>query len=168
MMTGAIDSMEEFDSQEKFDLLFKRIFHHERAIAARSIDAVEKVTRSHPEFLQPHKEQLFALITDDPSIEMKWHLAQIISRLKLSATEFKKIWALLTHWANNPNESKIVRVNSLQSLFDLYQETSNSSLLSSFKSTVRKMERERIPSISARIKKLREQYRRNRVMFVRR
>jgi len=147
------------DSQEKFDSLFKLIFHHERRVAVPAIDAVEKVTRKRPQLLVNHKEQLFALLMDDPNIEIKWHLAQIASRLCLSPVELKRIWALLSHWATNPNESKIVRVNSLQSLFDLYQTSGASELLASFQSTVQKMEKERIPSISARIKKLRSVYR---------
>lgn len=147
------------DGQEEFDHLFKLIFHHERRIAVQSIDAVEKVTRKKPWLLEKHKEQLFALLGDDPNTEMKWHLAQIASRMNLSPGEFRRVWALLTHWTNNPNESKMVRVNSLQSLFDLYAKSGDPVLLSSFQNTVRKMERERIPSISARIKKLRGLYR---------
>lgn len=146
------------DSQLKFDQLFNLIFHHQKAIAVSSIDEVEKLTRQRPEFLEKHKAQLFALLADDPTIEIKWHLAQIAARMNLSPAEFKKVWALLTHWANNPNESKIVRVNSLQSLFDLHNKTGNPALLSSFRSTVMKIERERVPSISARIRKLRKIY----------
>jgi hypothetical protein len=164
-MDKAIDIGIEVDSQEKFDLLFKLIFHHEKNIATRSIDAVEKITRNSPAFLDSHKKQIFALINDDPNIEIKWHLAQIISRLQLSPKEFKRMWTLLTHWAANPNESKIVRVNSLQSLFDLYMRTDDSRLLSSFRITVRNMERERIPSISARIRQLRKQYSRKQAVL---
>lgn len=145
-------------TQEEFDLLFRLIFHHQRRIAMRSIDAVEKITRKHPEYLASHKQQLMALMDDDPSIEMKWHLAQIITRVELSPAEFKKIWARLTHWAVNPNESKIVRVNSLQPLFDLIGKAGQ-TLMPSFRKTVSTIERERIPSITARIRKLRKKYR---------
>lgn len=146
------------ESQDEFDQLFKLIFHHERIVAVKAIDAVEKITRKRPDFLISHKLQLFALLTDDPNIEVKWHLAQVLSRLSLSPLEFKRVWSLLTHWAINPGESKMVRVNSLQSLFDLYLTRKDSSLLDNFRSTIRRMERERVPSISARIRRLRKLY----------
>lgn len=146
-------------TQEQFDMLFKLIFHHERRIAMRSIDAVEKITRKHPEYLAPHKSQIMALVVDDPSIAMKWHLAQIVSRLELQQAELTLVWSRLTHWAINPNESKIVRVNSLQSLFDLTERHATQHRMSSFRRTVKTIERERIPSISARIRNLRKKYR---------
>jgi len=145
-------------TQEEFNLLFKLIFHHERRIATRSIDAVEKITRKHPYFLESHKTQLWALLNDDPATELKWHLAQIVTRMELSPAEFRKVWFLLTHWVINPNESKMVRVNSLQSLFELTEKLPDPSLMQSFRNTVRSIEKERIPSISARIKTLRNKY----------
>jgi len=145
-------------TQDEFDMLFKLIFHHERRIAMRSIDAVEKISRKHPHFIDSHKEQLWALLNDDPTIDVKRHLVQIISRLELSTPEFRKAWSLLTHWAVNPNESRIVRVNSLQSLFELAERRTEPLLMQSFRSVVRSIERERVPSISARIRRLRNKY----------
>jgi hypothetical protein len=140
------------DSQQSFDSLFALLFHHERPLVMRAADAVEKVTIKHREFLIPHKQQLMSLLKSSVHIELKWHLAQLVPRLPLDADELKEAWSVLSYWTQNPNESKIVRVNSLQGLFDLSQE--NPSLKGSFKSILHAIQNEPIPSLQARIRKL--------------
>ena len=54
--------------------------------------------------------------------------------------------------AKNRNESKIVRVNSLQALFTLLPK--DDKLKDDFKFLLSGVERESIPSLKARIKKL--------------
>lgn len=41
--------------QHAFDELFSLVFHHERPLVMRAVDAVEKITVKHPEFLIPHR-----------------------------------------------------------------------------------------------------------------
>lgn len=62
------------------------------------------------------------------------------------------IWALLTKWATDRKESKIVRVNSIQGLFNLLQQ--NPDLSQDFNLTLSEIEKEKIASLNARIKKL--------------
>ena len=138
--------------QHSFDELFKLTLHHERPLVMRSVDAVEKITRNRPEFLEPHKSQLLSILKSADHKELKWHIAQLISRVKLTRTELEDVWHVLTYWALNRNESKIVRVNALQGLFDLSR--INHHLNKDFLKTLAAMEHEMIPSIRARIRKL--------------
>ncbi|MGB4849209.1 MAG: hypothetical protein WBP41_14895, partial [Saprospiraceae bacterium] len=62
------------------------------------------------------------------------------------------IWQTLTTWVTNKKESKIVRVNSLQGLHNLLSQ--NQELTQDFNLTLSKIEMENIPSINARIRKL--------------
>jgi hypothetical protein len=62
------------------------------------------------------------------------------------------VWDLLTNWATDKNESKIVRVNSIQGLFKLSKQ--NHELSHDFDLTLSKIKREKLPSLNARIKKL--------------
>lgn len=86
--------------------------------------------------------------------EFKWHIAQLIPRLKLSKGELEDVRHIFSYWVLNKNESKIVRVNALQGLFDLtrkYPEVKE-DLLHAIAAT----EHERVPSIEARIRKLKK------------
>jgi len=82
-----------------------------------------------------------------------WHLAQLLSRLHLNRTEFRNSWNILTKWAKDKTNSRIVRVNSLQALFDLLSQ--DKILLGDFNLLLYELEEENIPSIKARIKMIR-------------
>ena len=138
--------------QASFDELFTLALSHERPLVMRAIDAVEKVTKKHPEFLFPHKVQLLSIMKSADHKELKWHIAKLISRLQLSSDEARDVSHLLIYWALNRNESKIVRVNALQGLFELSE--TNTYLTAEFLRIMSVMEGELIPSIQARIRKL--------------
>jgi hypothetical protein len=140
--------------QLSFDELFALVFHHERHLVLRAIDAVEKVTIKHPEFLRPHKTQLMSVLKSADHKELKWHVAQLIPRVELTEAELTEVRHILNYWALNKNESKIVRVNALQGLFDLSKK--HSEVRSDLASAIAGMEHEMIPSIQARIKKLKK------------
>jgi hypothetical protein len=138
--------------QRSFDELFALVFHHERPLVMRAVDAVEKITIKHPEFLKPHKAQLMSVLKSADHKELKWHIAQLIPRVELLETELTNVRHILSYWALNKNESKIVRVNALQGIFDLSRKHPevNEDLLNA----IAVMKDEMIPSIQARIKKI--------------
>lgn len=139
-------------SQETFDELFTLVFHHERPVVMRAIDAVEKVTREHPEYLDAHRQQLFSVLKSADHKELKWHIAQLIPRIELSANELSQVWHILAYWALNKNESKIVRVNALQGLFDLAK--LHHGLKPDLEKITHALQHELVPSIQARLRKL--------------
>lgn len=138
--------------QQTFDELFGLVFHHERPLVMRAVDAVEKLTSKHPEFLRPHKSQLLSVLKSADHKELKWHVAQLVPRIDLTAEELNDVWHTLAYWVLNKNESKIVRVNALQGLFDLSK--GNAGLKEEFQNIMLAMEHEMIPSIQARMKKI--------------
>jgi len=139
--------------QRSFDELFSLVFHHERPLVMRAIDAVEKITSKSPEFLMDHKSQLLEILNSADHKELKWHIAQLIPRINLTTTELKNVWNKFAYWALNKTESKIVRVNAIQGLFDLSKV--NRELEDDFEKIIFALEHEMIPSIQARIRKLR-------------
>ena len=90
------------------------------------------------------------LCNNAKEIELKWHLALLVSRLSLNEKENGTVWQILTKWATNQTESKIVRVNSIQGLFNLL--TQHGELKQEFNLTLTGIEKENIPSINARIR----------------
>jgi len=100
--------------QRNFDELFSLIFHHERSLVMRAVDAIEKITSRHPEFLAPHKLQLLSVLRSADHKELNWHLRHLLTGKNFRLAELKDVWQMLAYWALNKNESKIVRVNALQ------------------------------------------------------
>lgn len=140
------------NDQASFDALFELLHYTDRKLVMRSADAIEKISLQHPGYLKKHKQALLQLAAADGNIELKWHLSLLLPRLPLTKKELHTVWELLTCWALNKKESKIVRVNALQALFDLSRQQKD--LEKAFRQTVALVSKENIASINARIKKL--------------
>ena len=106
----------------------------------------------NPGFLAEHKQDIINLLNAAVDKELKWHLALIASRLDLTNDELGAVWDKLIKWATDKSESKIVRVNSIQSLFEIVK--INNELKRDFDLMVKNIQAENIPSINARLKKL--------------
>lgn len=140
--------------QKDFDALFNFLNSSDRIIVMRAADAVEKISRAHPEFLKPHKEEILGFLDSARDQEFKRHLALMVSRLDLTAEEVGRVWSRLTTCATDRKESRIMRVNSLQALSELtYQ---NKDLKQHLELTFEEVSKENIPSINARIKRIRK------------
>ncbi len=136
-----------------FDELFGYLFHHDRIVVMRAADAIEKITLTKPEYLKNHAQEIISLSGKAKNKELMWHLAQLLSRLRLDRSEFESSWNILAKWVKDKTNSRIVRVNSLQALFDLLSQ--DKSLLGDFNLILLELEKENIPSIRVRIKMIR-------------
>jgi len=105
------------DQPELFDDLIGAIAHSEPGIRMRASDAVEKITRTQPEYLQPHKRFVLAQVVESSQKEVRWSLAQIVPRLELSPQERSRAAEGLFGLLDDP--SKIVQTNALQALVEL-------------------------------------------------
>lgn len=139
-------------NQNDFDELFQYLFYDDRLIVMRTADVVEKITIRNPEYLFRYKKEIIGLCYIAKDKEFKWHLALLIPRLQFSTDEFKMAWETLTKWTRDRTNSNIVRVNSLQGLFELMEHKRES--LKDFNLILAELEKENIPSLNARIKKL--------------
>lgn len=153
-LDDADELVELIDHQEAFDKLFKYLFSGERLISMRAIDSVEKITRKHPEFLGRYNSELLQLMDTANHKEFKWHLAQLISRVDFRGSQLIRVWKQLTDWAVDKSESKIVRVNSLQALYDIQQ--SHPEFREDFHNTSRMVQKDGIKSINARIRQFKQ------------
>jgi hypothetical protein len=138
--------------QNAFDELFTCLFHKDRLVIMRAADAIEKITINHAAFLTKHKQAILELGRTAKNKELKWHLALLIPRLNLSDKEIETVWPLLTNSALDKKESRLVRVNSIQALYDIA--IRRKEFMGRFELLLAKAEKENIPSINARIRKL--------------
>jgi len=141
-------------TQEAFDELFKCMHYPDRVVVMRTADCVEKITATIPAYLEDHKREILELSKSSVDKELVWHLAQIIPRLNLAGGDFKKAWNILCRWALDKSGSRIVRVNSIAGLCDLAQ--GRVSEMNKLTKILAELEQENIPSLTARIKRLKK------------
>ena len=83
----------------------------------RCADAVEKITAQHPEaFCTSHKRKLIQRVAKIDQPEVRWHVAQMFSRLMLTPRERRVVVAI---WKGLQDRSGIVRTFAMQALADM-------------------------------------------------
>lgn len=100
-----------------FPQLVELLWHDDPIIRMRAADAAEKISAKNPAFLQPHKSALLGLAAEATQPELRWHLALMLPRLKLTNLERTRTIATFRTYLND--RSSIVKTFALQSLFDL-------------------------------------------------
>lgn len=150
---NANELIKQISTQQLFDDLFDLMFHKERVIAMRAADALEKISQRKPFLLRNHKNALVGLLLHAENMEVKWHVALMISRLKFSKRELEQVWFKLKAWALDTKESRIVRVNAIQAMYDLLPQC-NSLAIPELLQVMETVAIENIPSIKARLKRL--------------
>ncbi|HWB26442.1 MAG TPA: hypothetical protein VG738_13235 [Chitinophagaceae bacterium] len=140
------------ESQHDFDQLFSLVYSSNRVVAMCAADAVEKISVKNPLLLATHKHEVLSLAESVTHKEIKWHIAQLIPLLCLNVEELRFSWDILTNWAMDKTNSNIVRVNSLQGLFELTKINPCNNI--ALTGLLLKLEKENIPSIKARVRKL--------------
>ena len=99
-----------------FDVLFDGLSVDDPLIRMRAADAIEKISGDQPQLLQPFKKPVLNLAAKSQQQEVRWHMAQIIPRLKLTARE--KALAIEILFGYLTDKSKIVVTFSMQALSD--------------------------------------------------
>lgn len=142
-------------SPELIDLLVELMMGSERLIAMRAADALEKLTRESPALLVTHSDKILTqLYNEQLPIEIKWHLAQLLPRLPLTAQARKNLQEILTSWILNRKESRLVRVHALQGLFELRTSKKDDQQLLQILNQLGDQE---VPALVARIKQFKSQ-----------
>lgn len=101
----------------RFGELMACLWSEYPVIRLRAADAAEKVSAKRPELLQPYKSELLGLLAETQQIELRWHLAQMVPRLRLTAPERRRAAAALQSYLED--RSSIVKTFALQALADL-------------------------------------------------
>lgn len=100
-----------------FAIVLNGMLHHDPIIRMRAADAVEKATRERPDLLELHKSTLLNVAAGVEQQEVRWHVSQMLPRLRLDETELGKVLAILDDHLGDA--SKIVKVNAMQALAEL-------------------------------------------------
>lgn len=86
---------------ELFELLLEGLEVADDVVRGHSADALEKVSRSHPEMLAPHVRQLIKVAAEDRVAMVRWHLAMILGTLAALGYDTEPITAALIELLND-------------------------------------------------------------------
>lgn len=134
----------------RFGELMACLWSEDPAVRLRAADAAEKVSVKRPDLLQRHKAELLGLLAETTQIELRWHLAQIIPRLQLSARERQRAVEVLRRYLED--RRSIVRTFGLQALFDLSQ--NDAALRDNVRQLLETALQSGTPAMKARARKL--------------
>ena len=133
-----------------FPGLIDGLHHEDELVRMRAADAVEKLTVTNPEWLQPFKVQLIKLAARVKQQELRWHLAQILPRLELSKRDRVIVAAVFRRYLKN--HSRIVKTFAMQGLTDLTKQ--DPELANSVRPLISSLTRRGSPSMKSRGRKL--------------
>ena len=102
---------------ELFAEVFEALLHPDPRIRMRAADAIEKATVASPELLQPFKQRILKRVSTIDQQEIRWHVAQMLPRLRLTAKERHRAVEILLGYLED--KSSIVKTFAMQALADL-------------------------------------------------
>jgi hypothetical protein len=106
-----------FAKRERVDELAELLWDTDALVRMRAADALEKLSRDHIEWLQPHRAELLGLMAEATQQELRWHLAAMIPRLDLTPEERRRCAAILEKYLED--RSSIVKTCAMQGLWEL-------------------------------------------------
>jgi hypothetical protein len=133
-----------------FSQLIAGLWSDNPLVRMRAADAAEKVTRTHPGLLRPHKKELLGLMVEANQQELRWHVAAMVPRLPLTTEELHLAAATLNRYLED--RSSIVKTFALQGLADLAQE--DPELMPRIIEILQESTRTGTPAMKARARKL--------------
>lgn len=104
-----------------FSVLVTGLSAGDAIVRMRAADAMEKISLLHPEHLLPHKKLLIVLAASSTQKEVRWHLAQMLPRLKLGKKEKRQVCGILLEYSGD--NSSIVKTLAMQALADIARQT---------------------------------------------
>ena len=134
--------------------LFPVVFHGmgdaDPLVRMRCADAVEKITAARPQYLAPYKKRVMRLAAVTEQKEVRWHLAQLLSRLEFDAPERRQVVEMLNEYLTDT--SRIVKTFARQALADIAEQ--EPELSASIIERLRKLSRTGSPAMRSRGRKL--------------
>jgi hypothetical protein len=101
--------------------LVECLWDSDRMVVARAANALEKASREAPSMLKPYKAALLGLMAEVEQKELRWQLALMVPRLKLTAAECTRVAQILEGWLED--SSSLVKTFAMQGLFDLIRQS---------------------------------------------
>lgn len=141
-----------------FPQLMQGLRNPDRLIRMRAADAAEKVSQHRPDLLEPFKTRLLRLLKEATQQELRWHLAQMIPRLRLSKRDRVRAASVFRLYLSD--QSSIVKTSAMQAMADLA--SADDELMPELEELLSKLTEVGTAAMRARGRKLLRQLERNR------
>ncbi len=138
----------------RFRELIKFLWDENPVVRMRAADAAEKISAKQPRLLDRYKPKLLGLLAETEQIELRWHLAAMITRLRLTAPQRHRAAAALQRYLDDC--SSIVKTFALQGLADLAQ--NDPALRAKAKQLLEEAVQSGTPAMKARARNLLKKY----------
>jgi len=145
--TGEIAALV-LEQPRKASQLIECLWDEDPGVANRAADALDWVSQERPSVLASWKDLLLGLLTEATEIKLRWKLAIMVPRLKLTPQESRRTADLLQSWLED--KSSIVKTWALQGLADLTRQ--DKTLLPEVLDLLRIYGRTGTPAMQARIR----------------
>jgi hypothetical protein len=108
----------------KLGQLIECLWDDDAGVASRAADVLERVTRERPHQAQKWKEALLGLMAETSEKKVRWNLALVVPRLRLSVAECRRVAEMLQSYLDDP--SSIVKTAALHGMADLTRQDTES------------------------------------------
>lgn len=119
-------------------------------VRMRCADAIEKISHTHPEWLQTYQASLRTLMATPQPKEIEWHLAQLAPLLVNNESQAQAVFDILQNYLQD--DSRIVQVMALTSMVTLGQQWP--ALRPAADQALHAAQTSSIPSVRARARQL--------------
>lgn len=130
--------------------IFDGLRREDPVLRMRCADVAEKVTAVNPALLQPYKHLLIDEFSRIEQKEVRWHLAAMLVRLRLTKREVVKVRKILQVYLED--SSSIVKTMAMESMVEL--SLKDSSLRADINQQIEALIQVGTPAMRARGKKL--------------
>ena len=127
------------------------LFDPDASVRMRAADALERVSRGNPNWLDPYVDHLLTDAVAIEQAEVRWHIAQIVPRLTMDDEQRHRAAVLLADWFEN-SPSRIVQTSALQAVVDLAEKDAN--LRATSAEMLGRAMRSGVPSLAARARRI--------------
>lgn len=105
---------------EQLPILIEGMESEDEVLRMRCADAAEKISISRPDWFVPLRSRLLQLARTSAQQELRWHIAQMLPRIGLDASQRDVAIAVLLEYLRD--KSRIVTTSSMTALFEFARE----------------------------------------------
>lgn len=102
--------------KQRLDELYACVSNDDAWVRMRAIDAIEKVCRQHPEWVEPYIDKFQKELAKSNQPSIQWHLAQMYARLSMNENQKKIAIDWLKTLLSDTEIDWIVSANAMKAL----------------------------------------------------
>jgi hypothetical protein len=133
-----------------FSVVFAGMSDDDPLVRMRCSDAIEKITVQHPEYLAPYRKRLIQLAEEAEQQEVRWHMAQLLSRIEWNESERRRVLRIMAVYLKDP--SSIVKTFAMQTMADMAAQ--DSRLCAPIVEKLKRLTRDGTPAMKSRGRRL--------------